>query len=416
MNIAKRQFELLKKIGFVRTSASEEELRAVNILKEELDNLGVESEIEPFKVLNYNIKKAKLEILEPEYREIEVTGVGLTGNAAKDGLEAELLYVENALPINLLEAKGKIVLVNSINYERYRDIVRSGAVGYINFSGRFMDDNNSTDLENRRIREKHIEFGKIPGVTMRVSDAIELMKSGAKKVRMTLEQEEGEADSHNLIAELKGTQFPEEVVVIMAHYDSVPFSTGVYDNGAGSVNIMEILRYYKENPPKRTIRFIWFGSEEIGLCGSKAYVKAHENELENVKMGINVDVGGAILGCDQATVLAEESLCHMVDFYAKQVCFPLKVDKDIYSSDCIPFADKGIPVINFMRFGAPGAASIHNRYDLIDVLSPEVLYNTMVFVRDFSEKLINAGAMPVERKIPEDLVKKIDEYLQKNLK
>ena len=61
-----------------------------------------------------------------------------------------------------------------------------------------------------------------------------------------------------------------------AHYDSVDFSKGVYDNGAGSVINMEILRYFKENPPKRTLKFMWYGSEEIGLEGSWAYVKAHK--------------------------------------------------------------------------------------------------------------------------------------------
>lgn len=416
MEVKERQFELLKKIGFVRTSASDEELKAVNILKSELDELGVESIIEPFKVLNYEIKNAKLEILEPFYKEIKVTGVGLTGSTPKEGIEAELVYIENATAINLLDVKDKIVLTNSVGYEKFRDIIKAGAIGYINFSGRFMDDENKTDLETRRIREKHLEFGKIPGVTMRVSDAVDLVKKGAKKVRLTLEQEEGKADSHNLITEVKGTRFEDEVVVIMAHYDSVPFSTGVYDNGAGSVNIMEILRHYLKNPPKRTVRFIWFGSEEIGLVGSKEYVKAHEKELENIKLGINIDVGGAILGADTATVLGDESLCHMIDFYAKDVCFPIAVKQGIYSSDCIPFADKGIPVINFMRFGASGAASIHNRYDLMDVLSPEKLYDSMVFARDFSEKLINSGSMPVAREIPEKLVKEIDEYLKKELK
>lgn len=416
MDSEKRQFELLKKISFIRTSGSKEEIKALNILKNELDSIGLKSKIEKFKVMDYEIKKAKLEVLEPFYKEINVEGIGLTGNTPEEGLVGELQYVEDADDINLVNAKGKIVLVNGyMRAKKFKDIVEAGAIGYIVFSGKFMDEENKTDIAKNAIREKHLEFGKIPGVTIRVKDALEIVKLGTTKVRITLKQEEGNKDSHNLITEVKGTTYPEEVIAFMAHYDSVPFSTGAYDNGAGSVNIMEILRHYLENPPKRTLRFIWFGSEEVGLLGSKAYVNQHEKELKNIKFGINIDLGGTILGQDKAKVIAHESLCHMLEYYAKEVAFPISVRQEIYSSDCIPFSDKGIPVINFLRVGAPGAIEIHNRFDIIENISPKNLYKSMNFIKNFSEKIINACVLPIPREIPEKLVKEIDIYLMKDL-
>ncbi|MCM1988513.1 M28 family peptidase [Oceanirhabdus seepicola] len=413
-NIEERQFELLKEIGFVRTSGTEEELLAANILREKLNSLGVESKLEPFKVSCYNMKKAKLEILEPFNKEYTVTGMGFSGNTEEEGLTADFEYVEQAEPINLVNVKGKIVLINGgLTIKKYENIIKAGAVGFITFSGTVLDDEEKTDIEKRMLREKHLEFGKVPGVNVRVKDALEMVALECSKVRITVLQEEGEAESHNLIADIKGTDYPEEVVVIMAHYDSVPFSKGVYDNGAGSVIIMELLRHYLENPPKRTIRFIWFGSEERGLLGSKDYVKSHESELEAIKFGINVDVAGAILGEDKALVTGDESLCNMIEYFSKEVCFPITVKQSIYSSDCIPFADKGIPVVNFGRFGANGATKIHSRYDILDYLSPKYLYKTMNFVKDFSEKIINAYVFPVPRKMPENMVKDIDKYLKK---
>lgn len=414
MNREVRQFELLKKMAFVRTSGSAEELKAANIIREELNKLGVESKLEPFKVMQYTVHKVKLEILEPFNKEIIVEGIGFTGNTPEEGLTAELEYVEQAEPINLINAKDKIVLVNSgLTVEKYRNIIKAGAIGFITFSGKFNDDKEKTDLDLKAIRKHHLEFGKIPGVTMRVKDAIDMVKNEATKVRMTLIQNEGEVDSHNVIAEIKGTCYPEEVVVFMAHYDSVPFSTGAYDNGAGSVNIMEILHHYLENAPKRTLKFIWFGSEEVGLLGSKAYVEAHVDELESIKFGINIDLGGTILGEDKANIMAEESLCNMLEFYSKEVSFPLTIKQSIYSSDSIPFSDKGIPTVNFLRIGAPGAVEIHNRYDILETLSPKPLYNTMKFIQDFSEKIINSHILPIPRKIPENIVKDIDKYLRK---
>lgn len=414
MNREVRQFELLKKMAFVRTGGSAEELKAANIIREELNKLGVESKLEPFKVMQYTVHKVKLEILEPFNKEIIVEGIGFTGNTPEEGLTAELEYVEQAEPINLINAKDKIVIVNSgLTVEKYRNIIKAGAIGFITFSGKFNDDKEKTDLDLKAIRKHHLEFGKIPGVTMRVKDAIDMVKNEATKVRMTLIQNEGEVDSHNVIAEIKGTCYPEEVIVFMAHYDSVPFSTGAYDNGAGSVNIMEILHHYLENAPKRTLKFIWFGSEEVGLLGSKAYVEAHVDELESIKFGINIDLGGTILGEDKANIMAEESLCNMLEFYSKEVSFPLTIKQSIYSSDSIPFSDKGIPTVNFLRIGAPGAVEIHNRYDILETLSPKPLYNTMKFIQDFSEKIINSHILPIPRKIPENIVKDIDKYLRK---
>ena len=93
-----------------------------------------------------------------------------------------------------------------------------------------------------------------------------------------------------MIAEIKGTEHPEQIISFGAHYDSVEFSKGVYDNGAGSVINMEAARWFAQHPPKRTVKFCWYGSEEIGLEGSKAFVRDHKDELKDHVFMINVDV------------------------------------------------------------------------------------------------------------------------------
>lgn len=166
-----------------------------------------------------------------------------------------------------------------------------------------------------------------------MTDALEMVASKPEKVRLTLAQEEGEADSQNVIAEIPGTEFPDEVIVYTAHYDSVVFSPGMFDNASGSATILEMLRYYKENPPKRTVRFIWCGSEERGLLGSKAYVAAHEDLLDKIRLCINVDMTGPLLGRDEARVTGEEALCHAITYLYKEIGYPMSVRQDIYSSD-----------------------------------------------------------------------------------
>lgn len=76
-------------------------------------------------------------------------------------------------------------------------------------------------------------------------------------MKLVLRQDQWKrGESRNVVAEIPGTDKPEEVLLFSAHYDSVEFSEGAWDNGSGSVTILEICRYFQENPPERTVRFV----------------------------------------------------------------------------------------------------------------------------------------------------------------
>ncbi len=409
-----RMYELLKKMNFVRLSTFEGEKKAADILVKEIESIGVAPVVETFRAPRYQIKTAKLEVTEPVYKEYEVTGYGFSGNAAADGIEAEFVYLEALEPIDLVHVKGKIVFVaGGISADGFAKLIDAGVVGFISCSGTFRETKDSYDLEERMLRPMHIEKGQLPGVCIRMTDALALVASEPKKVRLTLSQEEGEADSQNVIAEIPGTEYPDEVIVYTAHYDSVVFSPGMFDNASGTATILELLRYYKENPPKRTLRFVFCGSEERGLLGSKAYVASHEDLLDKIRLCINVDMTGPLLGRDEARVTGEESLCHAITYFYKEIGYPMNVRQDIYSSDSIPFADKGIPGINFMRTAALGTTQIHCRYDVIETVTAQSLERTAKFIAAFSDRLVNAVFFPVDKKMPDNMVEKIDKYLRK---
>ncbi len=415
MNICgKRMMELLEKMNFVRLSTFEGEKKGADIIAEEIRALGIEPVYESFKAPRYEIKKVKLEVTAPFYKEYEVSGYGFSGNAAADGIEAELKYLEALDPIDLVDVKGKIVfMATGLRPEAFKTLIDAGVVGFISAHGTFRETAETLDLDERMLRPIHIEHGQLPGVCIRMTDALEMIASKPEKVKLTLAQEEGEGDSQNVIAEIKGTKYPDEVVVYTAHYDSVVFSPGMFDNASGSATILELLRYYKENPPMRTVRFIWCGSEERGLLGSKAYVAAHEEELKNIVLCINVDMTGPLLGRDEAKVTGEEALCHAITYFYKEIGYPMSVVQDIYSSDSIPFADKGIPGINFVRNAAPGTSQIHCRYDTIATVTGESMERTTKFIARLSDRFLNAAFFPVEKKMPQNMVEKVDRYLRK---
>ena len=410
----KREMELLEKIGFTRIAGSPEEEKAAQILKEECDKLGVPAIIQPFEIEQGIVEEATLEILEPFQQEIPVTGYQCAQNTPEEGLEAPFLYVENADDVSLSDARGKIVLVNGyMRVPLFRKLMKAGVAGIVTMEGQLRDKREETDLSTRKLRRTLRAFGNVPMVHTRVLDAIDMVRKGACKARLVLKGRTEEWTSHNVIATVLGTEKPEEIVSFGAHYDSVDFSKGVYDNGAGSVINMEVLRYFKENPPKRTLKFMWYGSEEIGLEGSWAYVKAHKEELEAHKLMINVDVGGPVLGVDRITATAEKELASYLEYFVKIHGFTAEVKQGIYSSDSIPFADSGVPGVNFSRDGAPGAAYIHDRFDTLSFLSADMLEKTTRIVLEFGKEMANAALVPVERKIPQNIVEDVEKYLYK---
>lgn len=410
----KREMELLEKIGFTRIAGSPEEEKAAQILKEECDKLGVPAIIQPFEIEQGIVEEATLEILEPFQQEIPVTGYQCAQNTPEEGLEAPFLYVENADDVSLSDARGKIVLVNGyMRVPLFRKLMKAGVAGIVTMEGQLRDKREETDLSTRKLRRTLRAFGNVPMVHTRVLDAIDMVRKGACKARLVLKGRTEEWTSHNVIATVLGTEKPEEIVSFGAHYDSVDFSKGVYDNGAGSVINMEVLRYFAENPPKRTLKFVWYGSEEIGLEGSWAYVKAHKEELEAHKLMINVDVGGPVLGVDRITATAEKALASYLEYFVKIHGFTAEVKQGIYSSDSIPFADSGVPGVNFSRDGAPGAAYIHDRFDTLSFLSADMLEKTTRIVLEFGKEMANAALVPVERKIPQNIVEDVEKYLYK---
>jgi carboxypeptidase Q len=99
--------------------------------------------------------------------------------------------------------------------------------------------------------------------------------------------------THNVVAEIRGRERPDEWVIVGAHLDSWDFGTGAQDNGAGVAQVLEAARAIASirQPPRRSIRFALWGGEEQGLLGSAAYARAHASEMKNCVAALNTDNG-----------------------------------------------------------------------------------------------------------------------------
>lgn len=405
-----RAFELLKKMAFERVSGTDEERRAAEILRDEAASFGVSAEFDSFSVEDADVLRAELEVLSPFYKKYEVTGFKRSADTPDEGLTAEFLYVEDAAEALLQDARGKIVLTNDIRRNSYERIVKSGAAGVITWSGDFSDDPENSDLNICKLRPMLTDaFGFLPAVNMRAADAIDLVRSGAETVRLTVKNQNVTRESRNVVCTIPGTDCADEEILLGGHYDSVYFSTGVYDNAAGCVVLMELMRHFKANPPRRTLKFVFFGSEEQGLLGSKYYATSHD--LEKTVFMVNADVGGPVLGANKAYLTCNKDGVAYVAALLNEGGYAFEVKQSIQSSDSIPMTDAGIPCLNINRAAAHGAGVMHSRLDTVSFLSARGLGNILYPALEIMKRLDGASVFPIKREVPQEVRDMVDRYL-----
>ncbi|HEV1994102.1 MAG TPA: M20/M25/M40 family metallo-hydrolase, partial [Candidatus Acidoferrum sp.] len=154
---------------------------------------------------------------------------------------------------------------------------------------------------------------------------------------------------YNTVAEIPGSEKPDEVVIIGGHLDSWDLGTGATDNGTGSMAVLEAARALQKLgvKPKRTIRFVLFTGEEQGLNGSKAYVKAHVAELGKISGVLVHDSGtGKVLTVGlMGNYGARETIDHALYPLgrAKEVGLSEPTLRSEGGSDHVPFDEAGVP-------------------------------------------------------------------------
>ncbi len=403
--------ELMKKIfddtAYVRTGGSDAEKRAAEYLRQTASDLGLEAYLEPFEVELATVEEAVLTV---DGREIPCKGYLLAGSGE---VEAPLYYLTESDRYSLSGCKGKIVLFDGyLGYWRYRDLLENGAVGFISYDGNvnYAD----RDIDHRELRP-HVSKGeKLLGVNINAKDAVDIVNGEGKVAKIVLKQKEFSGDSHNVILDLPGEI--DEQIIFTAHYDSTSLSQGAYDNMSGCVGLLATAEYFAKNPHRYSLRFIFCGSEERGLLGSKAYCASHEEELKNVALVINLDMIGCIMGKFISCVTAEMPLVHYISYLGNELGFQVKAYQDVYSSDSTPFADKGVPAVSFARAAGRDLAPIHNSYDTVAVMKMEQMQKDIDFITAFASRMANAALCPVAKEIPDNMKEKLDEYLLRKKK
>lgn len=402
-------WKLFEETDYVHASGTKEELQVAEYLKAQCETLGVDAAIGSFPVAMSEIEEVHLYA---DGQEITCKALYCCGSGEVEG---ELYYMPGTDPVSIAGAKDKIVLMDSqgVTFFTYQDLMKAGARGILFQYGNIHYPND--DIDQRDLRKAVVgEEKPVLCAMIHTKTAIELVKNKTKKIRLVIRQREYEGASHNVIAHLPGKR--EESIVLTAHYDTTSLSHGAYDNMSGCAGLLSVMEQMKGKELHYGLTFVFCGSEERGLLGSKAYVKAHKEELEKVALNINLDMIGTYMGKFISCVSAEEKLAGYISYMGAELGFPVSAKTGVYSSDSTPFADQGVPALSFARIASENAAPIHCRYDLKEVMSMEQLQRDIDFISAFTARFANAAVCPVAREIPEDIKKQLDEYLYRKRK
>ena len=262
--------------------------------------------MEPVMVPHWIRGDESLEILKPFPNSVPMLGLGGSVSTRPEGVSGELMVVGSfdELTARKDEARGRIVLFN-VPYTTYGETVRyrgggasaAAKVGAVAALVRAVGPPGMRTPHTGGMRYDETA-PKIPTAAIPTEDADRFarMAKRGQSVVLRLKMEArfvADAPSANLIGELRGTEKPEEIVLVGCHIDSWDVGTGAMDDGGGCVVTWEALRLLKNLglQPKRTVRVVLFTNEENGLAGGNAYRDAHRAELEKHVLALESDSG-----------------------------------------------------------------------------------------------------------------------------
>lgn len=355
--------EFLEELG-PRESATEQELAAARYLQSRFQELGYATELQAFTVEDFSLAGLGLTLNTPQLREFNAQPLVRAGLGEVSGA---LTPVGLAMPGDLPDAglEGRIALAKRgvITFQSKADnVFAAGAVGlvvYNNVSGIFQG------VLAAQAESPVISLSKEDG------EAIEALIAESEvnaSIALTLE----DLPSQNVIAEKKGPG--DAVVVLGGHYDSVPGISGANDNASGTAVLLAIAEGLVEVDLPFTLRFVPFGSEELGLLGSQHYVQSlSDDELDQIKVMLNLDAVGSgtgvsVFGAGDFTGLASE--------IGSGIGVDVAVTRGISggSSDFASFQAAGVP---FLMLYGDDFSRIHSDLDTLEFVRPELLGEVM---------------------------------------
>lgn len=320
-----------------RESGTDDERAAAEFLADEMRRLGYEVVEQPLTVALIDWGIEPVYIVAPDARALRSRPLEMSGEG---DVTAPLAYAGKALQADIPAAglAGRIALIErgGITFEekatRAADAGALGAIIYNNADGEF---------GGTLMRQ-----ASIPAAAISREDGLEMLAALEDSIRMEarIRVEVERRSSQNIIAEKRGTAADGGVVIMGAHYDSVAESQGAGDNGTGVAALAVMAQELADAEFPFTLRFIFFGVEEIGLRGSRHYVEnLTDAELRDIEAMLNFDA----MGAGKASILGDGALVNAALGIAAANGLIVSESDGLGGSDHASFRDAGVPALFF---------------------------------------------------------------------
>jgi Zn-dependent M28 family amino/carboxypeptidase len=400
---AYRQVEHLTENIGARPTGSVQAQAAVDYVAGELRKLGLDVQLEEVKVPHWVRGAETAELVEyagqavGTAQRIVLTALGGSTATPAEGMTADVVVVNNFDELNALgrdKVAGKIVLFNEVFDKRKAAagmafMAYGEAVRYRGTGPRAAADLGAVaalvrSVGNADFRLPHTGYSfpaRIPAGAVTAEDAeliAHLATQGKVRMHLTLTpKKEPDVTCYNVIADLKGSEHPEQVVVVSGHLDSWDLGTGAIDDGAGVVVAMEAAEILQKLHlrPKRTLRVIAWMDEETGGSGSQAYTKDHSAEFIHHVAAIESDAGAAHpLGFDaKMTAKAAEILRPALNVLQGVGANVLRETTYPPGADISALSDSGVPALGILQDGRTYFNYHHTAADTLDKIVPSEL-------------------------------------------
>lgn len=351
-----------------RLSGSKSLEKAIQIMYQNLKEDGLENvHLEPVKIPHWERGEESAMMLEPRMHKMAILGLGSSIGTPPEGITAEVLLVTsfNELQRRASEARGKIVVYNQpyTNYSRtvqYRvkGAVEAAKVGALASLIRSVA-SFSIYSPHTGVQEYQDGVPKIPTACITVEDAEMMSRMVSRGSRIIIQLKMGaknypDANSFNTVAEIVGSKYPDQVVLVSGHLDSWDVGQGAMDDGGGAFISWEALSLIKDLGlrPKRTLRLVLWTAEEQGGIGASQYYQLHKANISKYSLVMESDLGTFIpsglqfTGSEKARAIIKEVM---------SLLQPINVTQ-VFS------AGEGTDINFWIQAGVPGASLLDDLY------------------------------------------------------
>ncbi|MFY9742974.1 MAG: M20/M25/M40 family metallo-hydrolase [Candidatus Sulfotelmatobacter sp.] len=393
---------LTENIG-ARPTGSPQATAAAQYVADEMRKLGLEVRLQPVTVAHWVRGEETAALVEypgmvpGTSQKIVLTALGGSTSTPADGLTADVITVNNFDELKALgrdQVAGKIVLFNEpfdkqkaaagYAFASYGEAVRYRAAGPKAAAELGAVACLVRSVGNADYRLPHTGFSVpagIPAAAVTAEDAdliAHLTAEGIVHMHLTLTpQKLPDETSYNVIADLKGSEFPDQVVIVSGHLDSWDLGTGAIDDGAGVVMAMETAEILQRLHlrPARTLRVIAWMDEETGGSGSRAYAVEYAKDFANCIAAIESDSGAAHpLGFEVKASPADIDLLRPVQSVLMSVgATVMRPVTESPGADIEPMSDAGVPAFGVMQDGRTYFNYHHTAADTLDKVVPREL-------------------------------------------